>query len=74
MSTSLSPNQEKHLAFVARRMANMRAWGVEADQKTSARTRAEQAEVEAQVIPEAPLVHRQVIEAAPTYDECLACQ
>jgi len=67
-------HQQKRAAYEAKRRANMLAWGIGRDAHVSARTKAEQAEAEAVVAPQAPVVHRQVIEAAPEYEECMSCQ
>jgi hypothetical protein len=64
---------QKQLDFMARRAMNARAWGVGGNSDT-VMTKAEQAEADEKIVAQVPVVHRQVIEAAPVYDECLACQ
>lgn len=79
---SLSAERRAELArkgeeYLARRRAIAAAFGVgrmEGAKFRGAPTKAEQADAAQAVVPQASVVHRQVIEAAPEYDECLACQ
>jgi hypothetical protein len=72
----LSVHEQKRRAYQAKRAANQAVWGIASDGTTSAhtRTRTEAAEAAKVVIPQVPVVHRQVIEAAPEYEECMSCQ